>query len=88
MLLCKQTMPSQSLLAGRTVVCYLFYYMALYHSQTQNNMGHDVKNPSSGFTKYKGADQPAHPRSLISAFIILFLEVIISKLATSEFSIF
>ena len=35
-----------------------------------------------------GADQPAHPRSLISAFVIRFLESIISKLATSEISIF
>ena len=30
----------------------------------------------------KGADQPAHPRSLISAFVIGLLESIISKLAT------
>ena len=37
-----------------------------------------------GFTNNKGADQPAHPRSLISAFVIRFLESIISKLATSE----
>ena len=35
-----------------------------------------------------GADQPAHPRSLISAFMICFLESIISKLATCEISIF
>ena len=32
-----------------------------------------------------GADQPAHPRSLISAFVIRFLESIICKLATGEF---
>ena len=36
----------------------------------------------------KGADQPAHPRSLISAFVIRFSERIISKLATYESSIF
>ena len=35
-----------------------------------------------------GADQPVHPRSLISAFVIRFLESIISKLTTSEVSIF
>ena len=34
-----------------------------------------------------GADQPAHPRSLISAFVICFLESIISKLAPGEISI-
>ena len=32
----------------------------------------------------KGADQPAHPRSLISVCVIRFLENIISRLATSE----
>ena len=35
-----------------------------------------------------GTDQPAHPRSLISAFVIHFLENIICKLATGEISIF
>ena len=43
---------------------------------------------SSGFANNTGADQPAHPRRLISAFVILVLESIISKLATSEISIF
>ena len=33
----------------------------------------------------KGADQPARMCSLISAFVILFLENIISKLASSDF---
>ena len=41
-----------------------------------------------GFANNKGADQPAHPRSLISAFVIRLLESIISKHATSEISIF
>ena len=41
-----------------------------------------------GVANNKGADQPAHPRRLISAFVIRFLESIISKLATSEISIF
>ena len=36
----------------------------------------------------KGADQSAHPRSLISAFVFRFLKSIISKLATSEISVF
>ena len=35
-----------------------------------------------------GADQPAHPHSLISAFVILFVESFICKLATGEISIF
>ena len=46
------------------------------------------ENLSSGFANNKGADQPAHPNSLISTFIICLLESIISKLATSKISIF
>ena len=41
-----------------------------------------------GFANNTGADQPAHPRSLISALVIRFLESIICKLATGEISIF
>ena len=41
-----------------------------------------------GFVNNTGADQPAHPRSLISAFVIRVLKSTISKLATSEISVF
>ena len=41
-----------------------------------------------GFANNTGTDQPAHPRSLISAFVISFLESIIYKLATGEISYF
>ena len=41
-----------------------------------------------GFANNTGADQPAHPRSLISAFVIRFFESIIYTLATAEISIF
>ena len=37
-----------------------------------------------GFANNTGADQPAHPRSLICAFVICYLESIICKLATGE----
>ena len=40
------------------------------------------------FANNTGTDQPAHPRSLISAFVIHSLESTISKLATSEISFF
>ena len=40
------------------------------------------------FANNKGADQPAHPRSLISAFVIRLSKSIISRLITSEISIF
>ena len=47
-----------------------------------------VGGGGGGVGNIKGADQPAHPRSLISSFVIRSLESIISKLATSEISLF
>ena len=44
------------------------------------------ENLSTVFANIKGANQPAHPRSLISAFVIRLLESNISKLSTSELS--
>ena len=41
-----------------------------------------------GFGNNNSADQPAHPRSLISAFVILFLKSVVSELAIGEISIF
>ena len=41
-----------------------------------------------GFANNNGADQTAHLRSLISAFVTRFLESFISRLVTSEISIF
>ena len=41
-----------------------------------------------GFANNTGADQPAHTRSLISTFVIRVSESTISKLATSEISVF
>ena len=42
------------------------------------------ENLASGYANNQGADQPAHLRSLISAFVIRFLESMISILTTSE----
>ena len=47
-----------------------------------------TRNLSLGFANNNGEDQPVQWRSLISAFVIRFLESIISKLATSIFLIF
>ena len=41
-----------------------------------------------GFANNKCADQPVHLRRLISAFVIRFLEITISRLATSKISTF
>ena len=46
------------------------------------------KNCLHGFANNTGADQPAHPRSLNSTFVIRFLESIVCNLATSEISLF
>ena len=51
--------------------CYVTYFFM------QNHNGLCLR----GFTNNKGADQPAHPRNLISAFVLRSLESIISKLA-------
>ena len=42
----------------------------------------------SRFANNKGADQPAHARSLISAFVIRLLEDVASTLVTGEIAIF
>ena len=44
------------------------------------------KQTTKGQAGNKGADQPAHPRRLISTFVIQLMESIVSKLATGEFS--
>ena len=41
-----------------------------------------------GLQDNNGTDQPAHPCSLLIAFVIPLLESIISRLATSDISIF
>ena len=41
-----------------------------------------------GFANNTGTDQPAHPRSMNSAFVIRFLESIVCKLAAGKISIF
>ena len=43
------------------------------------------ENMSLGFANNKGADQPAHPRRLISTFVIRFLEVTFLNLLQVKF---
>ena len=50
----------------------------------QNNWATMRENMTIGFANNKGADQPAHPRGLISTFVISSFESIISKLATCK----
>ena len=55
---------------------------------TENTWASTRENLSSGFANNTGADQPAHPCRLISAFVIRFLESIIYGLATGQISSF
>ena len=58
-------------------------------SKSLKYLGLDARKPVfGGFANNTGADQPAHTRSLISAFVIRFLQSTICKLATDEVSIF
>ena len=41
-----------------------------------------------GFVNNKGTDQPAHMRSLISAYVVRLTESIMSRYSTSEISMF
>ena len=53
------------------------------------HMSLDARKPVfGGVANNKDTDQPAHPRRLISAFVICLLESIISRFATTEISIF
>ena len=54
----------------------------------RDNMSSGGGGGGMAIVNNKGADQPVHPCTLISAFGIHFLQSIISKLATSEISIF
>ena len=55
---------------------YSIKFPLLYGPQDKNTC-------LQGLANNKGADQPAHARSLISVFVILLLESIKSRLATS-----
>ena len=68
--------------------CRLLSHLLISFGRLSCKLASTRENLPSGFTKNKGADQPAHLRSLISAFVIHWLESIISRLATSEITIF
>ena len=57
------------------------HFIKIKWASTQENL-------ICGFANNTGADQPAHLHSLISAFVIRFLESIICQLAAGEISFF
>ena len=64
------------------------YFLFAAHDPKCIIWGLTRENLSSGVCVNTGADQHAHSRSLISAFVIRFVERSICKLATGEISIF
>ena len=68
-------------------MAYPGYIYLLIAIQTFNIWAPREKTSLRGFANNIGADQPAHPCRLISAFVIRSLESLISKVATSEISI-
>ena len=58
-----------------------FYILSIYGPRCE-------KTCLRGFLNNTGTDQRAHLRSLVSAFVVHFLESIICKLATGKISVF
>ena len=63
--------------------CSMSTKCSQFYAQDCVYMGHDMRKPVLGngggglcFANSKGADQPAHPRSLISTFVINLLKSI------------
>ena len=48
------------------------------------NMSHVIRKPVIPYANNKGVDQPAHPRSLISTFVVHSLDSILSLVSVSE----
>ena len=51
-------------------------------------MGLDLRKPDFVYANKKGADQPEHSHSLISTFVISYVEIIIVNLIPCKISIF
>ena len=49
-------------------------------------MSHIMRKPVLPYANNKGADQPAHRRSLISTFVVHYLDSIIPLVSISEIS--
>ena len=45
-----------------------------------------MRKPVTPYANNKGADQPAHPRSLITTFFVRCLDIILTLLAIAEIS--
>ena len=69
------------------IMSQLIYYSQLRHAASSYGPGH-AKTCLMAYANNKGADQPAHPRSLISTFVVRCLDSMICILALSKVSRF
>ena len=60
------------------------YYWPLISQNVLYNMSHVIRKPVMPYANNKGVDQPAHPRSLISTFVVRSLDSIVSLVSVSE----
>ena len=66
-------------------ICTVFYGVTCTSVTYANEPGHE-KMCLMSYANNKGADQPAHPRRLISAFVVRCLDSIISLDSIAEIS--
>ena len=81
----KKTVTSSVYIHVHTANALISILSEFYHISRKSNIKEKL---SSVIRNNKGAEQPAHPCSLISNFVICFLRRIISGLAISQTSIF
>ena len=65
-----------------TLTCFLGFYIL-----REKEMSRAMRKCVMSYANNKGADQPAHPHSLISAFVVRCLDCIISLDSIAEISI-
>ena len=72
----------------RPLVIYIQFIFEFTHFKFYPNSkwAPSWQNLPFPYANYKGADQPAHPRSLISTFVVRCLDSVIPLLAISEIS--
>ena len=68
-----------------TKLCSFDTLSALFAQQQSFGLGHAKKTCLMPYANNEGADQPAHPRSLISTFVVRCLDSMICILAISRF---
>ena len=74
------------LLNRELFVLNIYLSICCISGQFNVSMEHVMRKPVLAYANNKGADQPAHPRSLTSAFVVRCLDSMIHLLAIAEIS--